>query len=833
MIPVGTVGGEPANVEVFPDVVRLRLVVAGIVQGVGFRPFVHRLAHRFGLNGWVLNSTEGVVIEVEGETRAVEEFAGAIPLEAPPRATVERIDSTLLPPIGYRSFAIEPSQEQEGHFSPISPDICICEDCLRELRDPADRRYRYPFINCTNCGPRLTIVRDIPYDRPKTTVACFPMCPDCEAEYHDPTNRRFHAQPNGCPVCGPRLWLVWRKGGLGADAAGGAALRETEVLGDAAIDAARALLSRGAILAIKGLGGFHLACDATNDAAVAELRRRKRRSDKPFALMSADAEAVASYCHLSDQERRLLESPQRPIVLLKRREDATAPWERRRLACPDPGSTGVSPAGSWARGRPASAISGLVAPGNRFLGVMLPYTPLHYLLTTPDRPPGGPGAPPLALVMTSGNLSEEPIATGNRDALGRLDGLADAFLLHDRDIQVRCDDSVTRLFRGSETVIRRSRGYAPFPVRLAHEARDLLACGGQLKNTFCITKGNYAFLSQHIGDLENAETLASFASSVEHFRRIFRLEVQAVAHDMHPDYLSTRYAWELAERAALPLVPVQHHHAHIAACMAENGVDEPAIGIAFDGTGYGDDGHLWGGEFLVCDLSGYRRAAHLKYLPLPGGEVAVRRPYRMAASYLFDSFGPDALHDGLPPLRQISAAELAVLQRQIERGLNSPLTSSAGRLFDAVSSILDLRHTVNYEGQAAIELEMVATEGVSDRYDWHLEPGEPAIVDVSPAIRKVVRDWREDVPIALISARFHNTVADVIVRCCDWLRHETGLSAVALSGGVFQNVLLLEQACHLLEDHGFRVLIHHQVPANDGGISLGQAVVANRLLQQK
>ncbi len=839
----------PIHSEAAPQAIRARLVVSGIVQGVGFRPFVHRLAHSLGLKGWVLNSTEGVVIEVEGKADLVDRFVQALRPEAPPRAQVDRIDRASLPPIGYSSFAIEASQAAEGRFALISPDICICDDCLREMRDPTDRRFRYPFINCTNCGPRFTIVADIPYDRPKTTMGCFPMCPDCEGEYHDPSNRRFHAQPNACPECGPRLWLVSKPHptpALPSPTGGGEGEGSGEV-GETAIQETRLLLARGAIVAVKGLGGFHLACDATDDRAVAELRRRKGRSDKPFAVMSLDAETVTSYCYLSDEERQLLESPQRPIVLLRRKE--------------------------------GSPLSPLVAPNNRFLGVMLPYTPLHYLLLERsaisyqlsairgrgdgdagtrgrgDAEKGSPlplgegrgegsstqhsalGTPrsvwPLALVMTSGNLSEEPIATGNREALERLDTLADAFLLHDRDIQLRCDDSVTRLFRGREAVLRRSRGYAPFPVRLGFEARDLLACGGELKSTFCITKGSYAFLSQHVGDLENAETLESFARSVEHFRRLFRLEIAGIAHDLHPEYLSTRYAWERAEGGGrLPLVPVQHHHAHVAACMAENGVDEPVIGVSFDGTGYGDDGHLWGGELLICDFAGYRRAAHLKYLPLPGGETAIRRPYRMAAGYLLDCFGPEILEADLPPLREAATPEMAVLRRQIERGINSPLTSSVGRLFDAVASLIGLRQVVNYEGQAAIELEMAAQEGVEDRYGWTLLPGEPRVIDVSPALRQIVEEVRRGTPTGVISARFHNTVADLIASLCDRLREETGLTTVALSGGVFQNLFLLERACRLLEARGFRVLIHHQVPPNDGGIALGQAVIANRVLSE-
>jgi hydrogenase maturation protein HypF len=771
---------EPAAVQT-----RARLLVTGMVQGVGFRPFIYRLAGRFRLNGWVLNSTEGVVIEVEGTVDALERFTAAISQEAPPRATVECVQSVLLPLVGYPSFMIETSHEDNGHFALVSPDIAVCADCLRELRDPADRRYRYPFINCTNCGPRFTVIADVPYDRPNTTMACFSMCPECRREYDDPTSRRFHAQPNACPACGPHVWLT-----SGAEP-------ERLASGEGAICRVRDLLQSGAIVAIKGLGGFHLACDARNDDAVTKLRRRKRRTDKPFAVMLPDAEAVEMHCHLSEGERSLLQSPQRPIVLLRRRR--------------------------------SSDISRLVAPGNRDLGVMLPYTPLHHLLLEQAHS-ADPSHPP-ALVMTSGNLSEEPIAAGNREALERLHTLADAFLLHDRDIAIRCDDPVTRISRDREMVVRRARGYAPFPVRLGFELREVLACGAQLKSSFCITRGSYAFLSQHIGDLENAETLRSYSDSIDHFKRLFRLDIGGVAHDMHPDYLATLYARDLArERSELPLLPVQHHHAHIASCMAENGVDEPVLGVAFDGTGYGADGDLWGGEFLLCEYSGYRRLGHLRYVALPGGEAAVRHPRRMAAAYLLDSLGAGALEEPLLPLLEMNPLERAVLRKQIERGINSPLTSSVGRLFDAVSSLLGLRHEVSYEGQAAIELEMMADEGEMAVYPWDLISGDPCAIDMRPAIRQIVAEHRDGVPAATISARFHNTVADMIAGTCLLLREESGINLVALSGGVFQNLMLLERARWRLEALGFTVLTHHRIPANDGGIALGQAVIASRLL---
>ena len=777
-----------------PRPIRCRMTISGMVQGVGFRPFVYRLANSLKLTGWVLNSTEGVVAEVEGPPDGIDAFVQLVSEQAPPRATVDRIDRVLLPAIGYTAFAIEPSQASDAASALISPDICVCEDCLRELRDPTDRRYRYPFINCTNCGPRFTIVKDVPYDRPMTAMACFSMCPACESEYHNPGDRRFHAQPNACPECGPSLWLAKPDG----------VSTSRDVAGEIAIIEAARLVLDGAVVAVKGLGGFHLACDARNNDAVARLRQRKRRSEKPFAVMAADASAVAGFCYVSEEERQLLESPQRPVVLLRRKEEAS--------------------------------ISGLVAPGNRFLGVMLPYTPLHHLLLDQiaRQSPGqdgrtGAGTAPV-LVMTSGNLSEEPIATGNREAIDRLGGLADSFVLHDRDIEVRCDDSVTRVFLGKEAIIRRSRGYAPFPVRLGLESTGLLACGAQLKNSFCITRGDHAFLSQHIGDLENAETLDFLASTVEHYMRLFHLDIAAVAHDMHPDYLSTRYATELSDRIAVPRVPVQHHHAHIAACMVENGYYGQAIGVAFDGTGYGADGNLWGGEFLVCDLAGYRRVAHLKYLPLPGGEAAIRRPCRMAASYLVDCFGAQVLDGDLPPVDEMRGPEAQLLRRQLDRGINSPLTSSAGRLFDAISSLVGLRHAITYEGQAAIELEMIADDKIEGRYDWGLGPGDPAVIDLGPAVKEIVRELHEATAASAISARFHNTVADVIATTCQRIRQETGVRTVALSGGVFQNLFLLERACRLLHAAGFELLVHHQVPANDGGVSLGQAAIASRVM---
>jgi hydrogenase maturation protein HypF len=760
--------------------------ITGVVQGVGFRPFVYNLATGLGLYGWVLNSSSGVEIEAVGPATVLDEFVKRLRSEAPPlsrivHVTVTEISiSNLQYPLS-NTFIIRRSEARDGEFQPISPDVAICDDCLRELFDSDDRRYRYPFINCTNCGPRFTIIQDIPYDRPKTTMAPFKMCLDCQAEYDDPANRRFHAQPNACSVCGPRVWFRVSESA-------------NRRFGDSAIRATRRMLAEGGVVAVKGLGGFHLACDATNDEAVVRLRERKGRVDKPFAIMSFDLETVERYCEMNDEERALLISHERPIVLLRQRPD-----------CP---------------------ISPIVAPGNRYLGVMLPYTPLHYLLLEPV------DGFPIALVMTSGNYSEEPIATGNDEALERLTSLADGFLLHDRDIHARCDDSVTRIFAGAELPVRRSRGYAPYPVHLPFPVRQVLAVGAELKNTFCLTRDRYAFLSQHIGDMENYETLRFLEQMVEQLGRTFRIEPEIIAHDMHPTYLSTQWASrQISESANQRVVSVQHHHAHIAACMAENELtgERPIVGVAFDGTGYGTDGAIWGGEFLVADYASFRRVAHLKYVPLPGGDAAIRRPYRTALAYLWAAGVP--WEDNLPPVAVAATewvAERTVLARQLERGLNVVPTSSVGRLFDAVSALAGVRQEINYEAQAAIELEMLVTKGVERAYPFGL--GEQ--IDPAPCIRAVVADVRAGVPASTIAAKFHNGLATMVRDVCLRLRDEAGLDEVALSGGVFQNVTLLEKTVMLLQGAGFTIYIHRLVPPNDGGISLGQAVVAgaaNRL----
>lgn len=659
--------------------------------------------------------------------------------------------------------------------------MAVCADCLRELFDPADRRYRYPFINCTNCGPRFTIIRDIPYDRPLTTMAGFPLCPNCAAEYADPLDRRFHAQPVACPVCGPRLWLE-RPGEAGELAAG-----------DDAIALTRTLLRDGAIVAVKGLGGFHLAGDATNAAAVAELRRRKLRVGKPFAVMLPDLAAARRACELSAAEEALLLSPARPIVVARRRPD--------------------------------SAIAAEIAPGQATIGVMLPYTPLHHLLL--ERAPGFPEA----LVMTSGNLSEEPIAFTNAVARERLAGLADAFLFHNRDIYTRCDDSVLRVVSGGDAAVplRRSRGYAPYPVRLPRPAPPLLATGAELKNTFCLTRGDYAFLSHHIGDLENYETLVAFEEGVTHMERLFRVRPEALAYDLHPDYLATRYALERAAREELPAVGVQHHHAHIAAGMAEHGLPPAArvIGVAFDGTGYGDDGAIWGGEFLLAGYGDYERAAHLRYAPLPGGDRAVREPWRVALAWLATTGLP--WDDDLPPVAHARATRPdapATLAQQIARGINSPPTSSMGRLFDAAAALAGVRQTVTYEAQAAIEFEAACDGEETAAYPFDYAND---LIDPAPLWAALLADRRAGLPLPRLAARFHNGVAHMTRDVCRRLRAAHGLDAIVLSGGVWQNMTLLRATLALLAADGFTVYTHRLVPPNDGGLALGQAAVATAI----
>jgi len=750
--------------------------VRGIVQGVGFRPFVYGLAVKHNLKGWVYNTSEDVKIEVEGKAEAIRQFERELQTQAPPLAHIETVNIEYSPPRHYKEFEIRNSQAQEGKYQLISPDVATCQACLDEVMDPEDRRYRYPFTNCTNCGPRFTIIEGMPYDRPKTTMRSFRMCSQCQAEYDNPLDRRFHAQPNACPKCGPQVELVDNQGNL---------MTESNP-----ITAASQFLSKGKILAIKGLGGFLLACDATNDIVVKTLRQRKKRSSKPFAIMVTDINEAKRHCYVSPEEEDLLTSPQSPIVLMKWREE--------------------------------SSVSLEVAPHLCFLGVMLPYTPLHHILL---RDTG------LPLVMTSGNLSEEPIARDNDEALRRLSGIADYFLIHNRDIYSSYDDSVSMVERNTSQLVRRARSYAPYPIRLPFEAKQVLGCGAEEKNTFCLTKDNYAFLSQHIGDMENMETLEHFDRTISLYQKLFHIKPEIVAHDLHPDYLATNYARELG-KSGMKLVPVQHHHAHIASCMADNGLESAVIGVAFDGTGMGADGNIWGGEFLVADYRDYRRAGHLEYLPLPGGAAGIKHPYRTAISYILTLLGENALNHDLPIMREADDMEIEVIKRQIEREINSPLTSSMGRLFDAVSALLGIRGEIDYEGQAAVELEMAAYEEecvhVQKGYPYRIVEVEGIrVIRLRDLFATVLEDLSQGASKGSMSVRFHDTIARMIDEMCRLTADKTGITQVALSGGVFQNRILLKKATNLLESSGFEIFTHRQVPCNDGGISLGQAVVAN------
>ena len=758
--------------------IRTQILVRGMVQGVGFRPYIFSLARRRALKGQVCNNAAGVIIDVEGEALAIEQFIDEIRRHPPPLAQIDAVERRVdLDPAGYRNFQIAASVTGGSSAVPISADVATCVDCLREMSSPLDRRYRYPFINCTNCGPRFTIVEAIPYDRARTTMRDFPMCAACRAEYENPFDRRFHAEPTACPACGPRLFLTDAEGREVAPEAAG---------GEDAILRARHLLGRGAILAIKGLGGFHLACDALDAGAVGRLRRRKYREDKPFALMADSVAEIRVHSLVSRAEADLLRSARRPVVLLAR--------------------------------KPEAAVAPGVAPGVRTLGFMLPYTPLHHLLLADLGRP---------LVMTSANISDEPICYRDDEAVARLGGIADYYLLHRRRIQMRVDDSVTRVEAGREVVLRRSRGYAPAPIKTAFRFhRQVLACGAELKNTFCLARDRDAYLSHHIGDLENLETWRSFTEGIEHFRRLFDLRPEVVAYDLHPEYLSTKYALALDEISAK--VGVQHHHAHVASCLADNGVEGEVIGVAMDGLGFGADGRLWGGEFFVADFVDAERVAHLDYVPLPGGARAVREPWRIAAVYLHRAFGDDFVDLGLPFVAGLDRRAWATLRRMAASGTNSPETSSMGRLFDAVAGLLGLRRTINYEGQAAIELEAIAARGVTQGYEFEI--GDDGVIKAETVIRRAVGDLLDGRAPAEVSAKFHLGVAHLIAVVAGRVRDERGLTRVVLSGGVFQNLFLLDSARAELRAAGFEVLTHGRVPTNDGGIALGQAAVANARL---
>ena len=747
-----------------------RIDVNGIVQGVGFRPFVYNLANQYDLKGEVANTAAGVSIHIEGPPQHIQAFETDLAVKCPPLAHVVEIAGRAESVKSYTDFRIVKSRGQAQMSTLISPDVSICDDCLRELFDPADRRYLYPFINCTNCGPRYTIIDDIPYDRPKTSMRHFKMCAACQAEYDDPADRRFHAQPNACAECGPHVSLYTN--------------RRQPVDSDNPIKKAADLIRRGQIVAVKGLGGYHLAADATNSDAVQRLRRRKLREEKPFAVMSADLEGIRQYAVVRPQDQKLLSSIQRPIVLLPKKTP--------------------------------SSISEQVAPRNKYWGVMLPYTPLHYLLLNEGF---------TALVMTSANLTDEPIAIDNEDAFERLADIADYFLVHNRDIYLRSDDSIVRHSAGHTRSIRRSRGFVPIPLFLNDAVPPILACGAELKNTICITKDDQAFLSQHIGDLENKITLDFFQLTVDHLLRILEIQPEIIACDMHPDYLSTRFA---REQTKARLIEVQHHHAHIVSCMAEHHQEGAVIGLSFDGTGYGDDGAIWGGEVLVAEAKQFERMAHLAYVPMPGSAAAIKEPWRMAISYLHDALG-DAFWDlDLPVLKQNDTQKLKIMVEMIQKGINCPPTSSLGRLFDGVAAIIGIRNQVNFEGQAAMELEMLAADDIDSIYDveWLMEKKGGIQILPAPIIRGVVEDVQNGLSISQISIKFHKTLIALFSEICAGVRRDSQLNRVVLSGGCFQNDILLSGMIHELASRDFEVFAHRRVPTNDGGISLGQAMVA-------
>ncbi|MBV9167903.1 MAG: carbamoyltransferase HypF [Solirubrobacterales bacterium] len=752
--------------------VRARVKVQGTVQGVGFRPFVYRLAEALGVGGFVRNDSNGVLLELEGPVPAVRDLLARLEREPPPLAVLDRLETSWLEPRGVEEFLILQSASDEAPNAPVTADAATCEDCLAELFDSSDRRYRYPFINCTNCGPRFTIVRGVPYDRPLTTMAAFQMCAECRREYEDPGDRRFHAQPNACPACGPQVTL--------RDAAA-----SELATGEGALQQAAAALQRGAILALKGLGGYHLACLAADEPAASALRARKHREDKPFALMAPDLAAARALVELTALEEAIMRERERPIVIARRR--AHAP------------------------------VASAVAPRSRDLGVMLPYSPLHHLLLRDVA---------ATLVMTSGNVSDEPIAYRDDDAFGRLAGIADLFLVHDRPIATRTDDSVVRATRRRTPplLIRRSRGYAPSAIALPlPSGRQLLACGAELKNTFCVAKGTRAWVSHHIGEMHNYETLQSFSHGIEHFTRLFGVRPQVVAHDLHPEYLSTKYA---LDRDDLEPVAVQHHHAHLAACLAEHGERGPAIGAIYDGTGYGTDGSIWGGELLVGDLERFERAGHLLPVRLPGGERAVREPWRMACAWLLAAQDDPAAPPG-PIAQAIAADSWRAVGELARRGVASPLTTSMGRLFDAVAALCGVRLAVTYEGQAAAELEALCDPSERGSYAMPLLLGNAEIIlDPRPTVSEIARDIQRGAPTARIAARFHNAVATATASACIALAGRRDLGTVALGGGSFQNRVLLESVAAILHRAGLRVLVPERLPPNDGGISYGQAAVA-------
>ncbi|MBI5894305.1 MAG: carbamoyltransferase HypF [Deltaproteobacteria bacterium] len=820
---------------------RYRIHIKGMVQGIGFRPFVYNLAKTLDLNGYVLNDSIGVLIDVEGER--TKEFLQKLKSNAP---TLARIDDIIIEELPqsyiYKGFEIKKSISATGGFSPVQPDIAACPDCLKELNDPNDRRYLYPFINCTNCGPRYSIIFDMPYDRHNTTMSSFRMCRECEEEYNNPLDRRFHAQPNACPKCGPRLEfriqdsnfkkddennpthpplypLPSREGkspsplvGEGWGEGGFSEQKEKP------IETTTKLLKQGAIIAIKGIGGFHLACDACNDNAVKRLREKKDRGNKPFAVMMPDIETIKMFCKVSPDEEMILKNPSRPIALLKKKKNIP--------------------------------ISNLAAPENNYLGAMLPYAPLHYLLFHKSL---NPDLILPAVVMTSGNLKEEPIVIDNEKAMERLSKIADAFLMHNRNIYMRVDDSVVNMHGLKPAILRRSRGFVPEPIDMGpidmnEDMPEILACGGQLKNTFCITKGRYAIVSQHIGDMENKEAIEFYKETLKNLKNTFKAEPKIIAHDMHPNYWTTRFAKEYHSQLTThdsQLIAVQHHHAHIVSCMTEHNLKDDVIGIAFDGTGYGADGNIWGGEFLIADRKGSTRFAHFDYVPMPGGAMAIKEPWRMAISYLINTYGDNA-KDVLPLFfNRFKTTDIGAIIMMMKKKFNSPLTSSCGRLFDAVSSLIGIKDIITFEGEAAIKLEMLADSecygvykfNISDKNNPPIPPllkggkgglsgQNPKIIDTKDIIKSIVEDIKANAPSSIISAKFHNTIAEIAFAAAEIIQKKHGIDKVAFSGGVFQNSFLVKKIKEKFASANFKIFFNEKIPTNDGGISLGQAVIA-------
>ncbi len=755
------------------DKERRKIEIRGIVQGVGFRPTVYRLAKEYDLKGSVFNDSKGVTLDIEGSSQNIGCFLEELKKNPPPLSDIEEIQTEELPVKEFDEFKIIESEESEEKTTLVSPDIATCEDCKKELLDRQDRRYQYPFINCTNCGPRFTITEELPYDRKNTTMKKFEMCEKCRTEYENPEDRRFHAQPNACSKCGPHLELLDSKG---------------KKLKGNPINRAIKLLKKGKIIAVKGLGGFHLACNARDKKAIKILRERKMRPYKPLALMAKDISVISEFVHISDKEKELTSSPRTPIVLLKKNEKNPLPDN--------------------------------IAPNNNFLGFMLPYTPLHILLFEKLE----------VLVMTSGNKRDEPIAFDNQNAIKRLEGIADYFLIHNRDVWIQADDSIARIVDDEPLLLRRSRGYAPQPLRCpTRNEKKIIGFGAHKHNTFSISRDDEIFVSHYIGETDNIETIKAFERGIEHFINFFDIPPDLAVVDLHPEYQATKFGKKWAFDNNKPLIEVQHHHAHIASCLVDNQLDEKVIGVAWDGTGYGEDGKIWGGEFLIADLEEYERKAHLQYIPLPGGDITVKEPWRMGAVYLYDIFGNSFRRLDIDFVKTLDNKKWSFIKTMIEQRVNSPLTSSIGRLFDAVSSILGIRSSINYQGQAAIELEMIAKEDEHEFYKFDIIKSiNTYIIDPKKVIESIVEDIKKGTANEYISIKFHKGLAEMIVDVSNLLREGTGINKVCLSGGVFQNIVLRNEATKRLKEEKFKVYNHKKLPPNDGGISAGQVAIAMR-----